>query len=149
MRNLILVILGLAAALSGCAPAPAGGDSIEVREAWVRTAPGTDGMGMNGALFMTIKNIAGEADVLMRVETQAAHMAEVHLTEVDANGVTSMHEVEGVEIPAKGQVEFKSGSYHVMLMGLKEGIQPGTTASFTLYFKNAGAVVVEAPVKSP
>jgi len=149
MRNFVLVILALAAVLWGCAPAPAGGSPIEITEAWVRTAPGTDGMGMNGALFMTIKNSAAEADVLMRVETQSAHMSEVHLTEVDANGVSSMHEVEGVQIPAKGQVEFKSGSYHVMLMGLKEGVQAGSMASFTLFFKNAGAVVVEAPIRDP
>lgn len=148
MRNFVLVILGLAI-LSGCATATEGSGSIEVREAWVRTAPGTDGMGMNGALFMIINNKGAEADTLMRVETEAASMSQVHLTEVDANGVSSMHEVEGVEIPAGGSVEFKSGSYHVMLMGLKEGVQAGSTASFTLYFKKAGAVVVEAAVRNP
>jgi copper(I)-binding protein len=149
MKKSVLVILILAAALAACAPAPAAGSSIEVTDPWVRTAPATDGMGLNGALFMIINNRAGAPDTLLRVETQASNMAQVHLTEVDASGVSSMHEVDGVEIPAGGSVEFKSGSYHVMLMGLKEGIQEGSTASFTLFFKNAGSVVVEAPVKSP
>ena len=74
-------------------------------------------------------------------------MAQVHLTEVDASGVSSMHEVDAVEIPAGGSVEFKTGGYHVMLMGLKLNV--GSTAHFTLYFKNAGAVVVDAPIKAP
>ncbi len=149
MKKLVFICLLLAAVLSSCVPAPASGASIEVTDAWVRTAPGTDGMGMNGALFMVINNHASAVDTLLRVETQAAGMSQVHLTEVDANGVSSMHEVPGVEIPAGGSVEFKSGSYHVMLMGLKEGVQAGSTASFTLIFKNAGPVVVEAPVKNP
>ena len=41
-----------------------------------------------GALFMIINNRAGAPDTLLRVETQASNMAQVHLTEVDANGVS-------------------------------------------------------------
>ena len=65
------------------------------------------------------------------------------------SGVSSMHEVDGVEIPAGGTAELKSGSYHVMLMGLKRDIKPGDKVIFTLSFKNAGTMTIEAPVKTP
>lgn len=152
MKRFVWIVLLLAAAiLAACAPAPSGADAIEVKDAWVRAVPAADamGMGMNGALYMIITNHGNAPDTLLRVETQASNMAQVHLTEVDANGVSSMHEVPGVEIPAGGSVELKTGSYHVMLMGLKEGVQVGSTASFTLIFQNAGSVVIEAPVKAP
>jgi copper(I)-binding protein len=60
-----------------------------------------------------------------------------------------MKEVQAIEIPARGSVEFKPGSYHVMLMGLGNDTQEGSSVTFTLTFQNAGKVVIQAPVKAP
>jgi copper(I)-binding protein len=133
--------------LSACA-AP-GSSPIEIKDAWVRLAPDMGDMGRNAALYLLIENHAAAADELLRVETSAAHMAQMHLTEVDANGVASMREIASVEVPAGGSLELKPGGYHVMLMGLGDGLQEGSTASFTLVFKNAGVIEVEAPLRSP
>jgi copper(I)-binding protein len=104
---------------------------------------------MNGALFMVINNHGNAADTLLKVESSSAQMAQTHLTEVDASGVASMKEVQAIEIPARGSVEFKPGSYHVMLMGLGNETQEGSSVTFTLTFRNAGKVVIQAPVKAP
>ena len=45
--------------------------------------------------------------------------------------------------------ELKPGSYHVMMMGLKKELKEGDKISFTLKFKNAGELKIEAPVKAP
>ena len=109
-----------------------------------------NGMGSSPtALFMTIHNNARTADTLLKVESDIAEMVQIHLSEIDASGVSSMHEVDGVEIPAGGTAELKPGSYHVMLMGLKRDIKPGDKVAFTLTFKNAGTMTIEAPVKTP
>jgi copper(I)-binding protein len=76
-------------------------------------------------------------------------MVQIHLSEIDANGVSSMHEVDGVEIPAGGMAELKPGGYHVMIMGLKKEIKEGESITFTLTFRNAGEVTIEAPVRAP
>jgi copper(I)-binding protein len=150
VKTLLASILILSVMLlSGCSAAPAvPRDPIEISEAWVRLAPSGD-MGANGALFMVIQNHGSAPDTLLRVESDAAHMVQVHMTEVDANGVASMHEVDGVQVPAGGSVEFKSGGYHVMLMGMAENVKEGGTAKFTLVFQHAGPIVIEAPVKAP
>lgn len=106
-------------------------------------------MSSNTALFMTIKNNSSVTDKLLKVESNVAQMAQIHRSEMDMNGVSSMHEVDGVEIPAGGIAELKPGSYHVMLMGLTRNLKEGDMVTFTLTFQNAGKVIIEAPVKTP
>jgi uncharacterized repeat protein (TIGR01451 family) len=36
-----------------------------------------------------------------------------------------------------------------MMMNLKRDIKPGDKVTFTLIFKNAGSITIEAPVKTP
>lgn len=125
--------------------------SIEITNAWVRAVNSEMSMagGSATALFMTIQNNTSTNDILLKAEGDVAEMVQIHLSEIDANGVASMHEVEGVEIPASRIVELKPGSYHVMLMGLKQDIKEGDMITFTLTFENAGSIIIEAPVKVP
>lgn len=81
---------------------------------------------------MNIQNHGDSSDMLLKVESDVAKMVQIHLSEVDANGVSSMHEVDGIEIPAGGSAELKSGGYHVMLMGLNRELKEGETTTFTL-----------------
>jgi copper(I)-binding protein len=136
--------------LTACGPAE-NSASIEITDAWVRAIDG--GMGSMdstaSALFMTIQNNNPTSDVLLKVKSDVAAMVQIHFSEVDANGVSSMHEVDGVEIAANGIAELKSGGYHVMLMGLKQDIKEGELIEFTLVFQNAGEMVIEAVVRTP
>jgi copper(I)-binding protein len=121
---------------------------VEITDAWVRTVDSGTG-GSATALFMTIQNNTSTPDVLLKVESDVAAMVQIHLSEVDANGVASMNEVEGVEIAANGIAELKPGGYHVMLMGLKQDIKEGDMIKFTLVFQNAGEMAIEAVVRTP
>ena len=126
--------------------------AIEVNSPWVRMVDGMSGMGganATGALYMIIKNNSDKADKLFKVETDAAGMAQIHLSAVDANGVASMNEVDNIAIPAGGTIELKSGGHHVMLMNLKRDLKVGDTVTFTLTFQNAGVLTIAAPVKEP
>jgi copper(I)-binding protein len=121
---------------------------IEIADAWVR-AIDSDMGGSATALFMTIQNNTSTPDVLLKVKSDAAEIVQIHLSEVDANGVASMNEVEGVQIAANGIAELKPGGYHVMLMGLKQDIKEGDLIKFTLVFQNAGEMVIESVVRIP
>jgi periplasmic copper chaperone A len=154
MKKYFVLFIALIFVLSACAtPSSARQDPpIEVTNAWVRTVGGMGNMsstGSNTALFMTIKNNSRVADKLLSVESDVAQMVQIHLSEMDANGVSSMHEVDGVDIPAGGTTELKPGSYHVMIMGLQRDLKEGDKVTFTLTFQNAGKVMIEAPVKTP
>ena len=72
---------------------------------------------------------------------------EIHLSSVDDKGVATMEKVDGVKVPADGAAELKPGSYHIMLIGLKEPLTDKENVEIVLDFENAGKITVNAPVK--
>ncbi|MCZ4316437.1 copper chaperone PCu(A)C [Comamonadaceae bacterium G21597-S1] len=106
--------------------------TVEVRDAWVRTS--VQGQSATGA-FMTIT--ARESTRLVGVASPVAGVAEVHEMKMD-NGVMKMRAVDGgLALPAGKAVELKPGGYHVMLMDLKAALPKGSTVPVTLLFKDA------------
>lgn len=106
--------------------------TVEVRDAWVRTS--VQGQSATGA-FMTIT--ARENTRLVGVASPVAGVAEVHEMKMD-NGVMKMRAVEGgLALPAGKAVELKPGGHHVMLMDLKAALPKGSTVPMTLLLKDA------------
>jgi copper(I)-binding protein len=103
--------------------------------------------GVTSAAYMTIVN-RGAADQLLSVSTDVAEAAELHNVTTE-NNVAKMRPVQTLEVPANGRVEFRPGSYHVMLVGVKETLQPGDTVPLTLMFQHAGQIDVTAQVREP
>jgi hypothetical protein len=148
---LIAAVLSLLTVTSSaCSPGSAA-LAVEVSDPWVRAPAAMSGMSMDtpGALYMVIRNRGDSPDRLLKVESDAAGIAQVHLTEVGANGVASMHQVDGLEIPAGGMVQLTPGSYHIMLMDMKRELMEGEMIKFVLTFEKAGRLEIEAPVKAP
>lgn len=83
----------------------------------------------------------------MSASTPRAERAEVH-THVNDNGVMRMRKVEGGVAVAPGQtVKFAPGSYHIMLLGLKQPLKAGDRFPLTLSFEKAGQVEVQVVVQ--
>ncbi|MEN9936906.1 MAG: hypothetical protein RLZZ387_3485 [Chloroflexota bacterium] len=150
MRRFILALLtAVGIMLSGCTqalPVQNGGSTvgvgISVSGAWAR--PAQEG---NGAAYMILSNIGGQADRLVGVSGDVAGALELHTVE-NNNGVMAMRPVEGIDIPAGGQVELKPGSFHVMMIGLNGELKAGDRIPLTLRFQNAGEVDVMADVRN-
>lgn len=142
---LILFLATVLLLLGACSNGPQG-PSITVEEPWARQSPMAMG---NGAAYMIIKNSGNEADTLTGASTGIANVAELHETTME-NDVMRMRPVEGqrIEIPAGGQVELKPGGLHVMLMDLKQQINPGDTFELTLQFEKSGEQKVQVEVRS-
>ena len=102
-----------------------------------------------GALFMVIRNRGNIDDRLVNVESDIAGIVQIHETRVDANGVASMFLLDEMEIPAGGEIQFRPGSYHIMLMGMKRELKVGELVRFALTFEKAGRVEIDALVKAP
>lgn len=105
--------------------------------------------GATAAVFFTIDNDSDEDDRLVGVQTDIADVAEMHFSEIDDAGVMRMNPVDGVEIPAGESVEFESGGYHVMLIGLHEDLVPGKPFEITLEFAEHGDIDVEVDIRQP
>jgi copper(I)-binding protein len=63
-------------------------------------------------------------------------------------GVMRMRQVEGgIAVPAKGSLQLRPGSYHIMFMGLKRQLRHGERFPVTLRFQRAGSVTVQFAVQ--
>ena len=133
MRWLLLLLIALAGTAA----------EAVVSKAWSRaTINGAEA----GVVFAVITG--GDADDrLLSAESSAANFTEVHEHAQGADGVTVMREVQGgIAIPAKGAVELKPRSYHLMLIGLKAPLAKGAKVAAVFVFQRAGRIAVEAEV---
>ena len=139
MRTVALAVTGLFAV--SCEQAE-GAPDIHV-EAWAR--PSVAGQ-RNGAAYATISNRGDGADRLVAAAApEAARMAMLHSTTVE-NGVARMRMIEGLDVPAHGQVAMTPGATHIMLIGLHRPLQGGDSLRLRLTFAKSRVREVQASV---
>lgn len=123
--------------------------SIKISQPWTRVTP--SGAQVAGA-YMTLTNSGKTTDRLIGGSASIAGRLEVHQMSM-TDGVMRMRRLEkGLEIKPGETVVLKPGSYHVMLLGLKEQVQQGKPVKGTLVFEKAGKVEIEyaiAPLGAP
>ncbi len=118
------------------------GGTIEVSDAWARS---TSPAARNGAAYMTVSNHGAASDRLLSAATEVAERAELH-EHLMQDGVAVMRQVTAVEVESGGEVSFRPGGLHVMLMSLDAPLSVGDSFEVTLSFAEAGAITVEVPV---
>lgn len=146
MKKLLPILLMMI--LAACAPTANSGSSaggIKVNDPWARPAKA----GANSAIYFVIENPQAQVDALLSARCEAAMMTEVHMTKTDDAGKSMMMKQDSVPVAASGQTKFEPGGLHVMLMNLKEDLEPGQKLPVTLNFEKAGEVTVEATVREP
>jgi copper(I)-binding protein len=122
-------------------------ETIRIVDPWARPATMMEGKSVS-AVYMVIRNEGGQADRLIRAESDVAETVELHETKMEG-GTMKMEPVQAIDIPPGGQVELKPGGLHVMLIGLKRELAVGDRLTVTLYFEQAGVVTLEAEVRQP
>ena len=150
--TLAAALLGSTILLAACNQAPeapaatetAAASIIAVTEPWSReTAEGQNA----GGAFMTIANSGTADDRLTGGSTPVAGRVEIHTMTME-NDVMRMRQLEdGLEVPAGGEVTLKPGSFHVMLMDLKQPLKAGETVPLTLTFAGAGTIETQLDVR--
>ena len=144
MNKLSLPLLLASMLVSSHAFAQTAAESIQVEGPWVREVPPVS---ETSAVFMTLSN-KGSADAsLVKAESDASKLVELHTHETDDKGVHRMFKVEKIDIPANGQTMLKPMSYHIMLIGLKAPVKEGDNVDVKLHFQDGSTVDVTAPVK--
>jgi periplasmic copper chaperone A len=117
--------------------------SVEVKDAWVRTS--VQGQKATGA-FMTLT--AKNGAKLVSASSPVAGVSEVHEMKMEGD-VMKMRAVPALELPAGKAVELKPGGYHVMLMDLKAALPKDSTVPMTLVFVDAKGVQSKLDIKLP
>jgi periplasmic copper chaperone A len=98
-----------------------------VKDPWVR---GTIAQQKATGMFAQITSVSGGK--LVSASSPVAGLVEIHEMAMDGN-VMKMRELpKGLDLPAGKTVDLKPGSYHVMLMDLRQEVKAGTTVPVTL-----------------
>jgi len=139
LSNLACVAALIAAILPALAD-----PAITVDQPWARATPAG---ARTGAVYMTVHNTASTEDRLTGAASDVAAVLQIHEMTV-VNGTMQMRQLaDGLPIPAGGTAVLKPGSYHVMLMGLKNPLTAGETFPLVLNFEKAGKVPVTVKVE--
>lgn len=125
--------------LAGC-----GSREPAVTDGWIRLAanPGAPASG-----YFTLHG-GGAPATLVAVSTGAAQKAEMHETQtttIAGGSVTVMSPIGAAVVPASGEVSFRPGGHHIMLIGVDKRLTPGGTVPMTFTFEDRHSLT--APMK--
>jgi periplasmic copper chaperone A len=117
---------------------------LKIHHPWSRVTP--DGARAAGG-FMTITNTGKVADKLVGGTFVLSDKFEVHEMSM-TDGVMKMRQLDrGLEIKPGETVELKPGSFHVMMIGLKQPMKDGDKIKGTLVFERAGTIEVDYKIE--
>jgi hypothetical protein len=128
--------------LLAAVPAVADG-SLSVSDAWIRAMPA----GIPSGGYFTLHNGTAKDVVLTGASTPACGSLMLHKSEM-TGGMSSMHHVDEVNVPAGGSIAFAPGGYHLMCMQATAAITPGAHVAVTLSFKDGSKLFASFPVRN-
>lgn len=139
----LAAVLSLVACSSGAPTAAPGVTAPTISGAWVRPPMGTD---RPAAGYLVIAG-GSQADALISISSPIAGTVELHETTTDSSGMTGMHPIGRLDVPAGGTITLQPGGYHLMFLELTGTITVGGTVQIELTFEKAGKITVQAEVR--
>lgn len=140
MKKAILLVVVLGAfILSACGAAAEEG--MQIRDAWMRPAAS----GGNGAVYFALQNNTSTADELLGASSDVAEVLEIHESAMEGD-VMSMNMLPSLPLAAGEEVTFEPGGLHIMLIGLKQDLQPDDQLELVLHFRSSGDLTITAHV---
>lgn len=134
MKKFVLSIVSIAAVF---------GADVEIEGAYARASiPNVP----NSAAFFVIKNNSDKDIAITSANSDIAEKNELH-THIKENKMMKMIKIEKLVVPAKSSLELKSGSDHIMLMGLKKELKAGDEINLELSFSDGDKKKIKVPVK--
>ena len=119
--------------------------TVTVHDAWVREPMGS--RNMTGA-FAIVENTGATPRAIVAASADISDKVELHEMK-NEGGMMRMSPVKQIDVPAKGKVELKPGSFHVMLFGIKGKPAAGDKMNLTLTFDDGTKVTTEAQFRRP
>lgn len=126
MKNTLSTLFG-AACLLGSSLACA---DVTITDPWVRaTVPQQKATGA----FMQMTSTTDLK--LVMAQSPVANVVEIHEMKMD-NHVMKMRQISSLDLAAGKTVELKPGSYHIMLLELKQQVREGEAVPVSLVFED-------------
>lgn len=115
---------------------------LTVSGCWVRSLP----LPAPSAGYFLVKNQGASTVKLVAAASPSYDMVMLHQT-TDHDGLSKMSMAESIDIPAKGELEFKPGGYHAMFEKPTSTIEIGSTVNMNFLFDNGQKAVADCEVK--
>ena len=119
-------------------------EGLAVTDGWVRLVPPVS---ENSAAYFTLHNKSDQPLEILSASSEVARVVELHNV-IHEGGLMSMQKQDKVTVPAQKSLEFKPGSYHVMLIGLKQPLQENQAVTLTLHLAGGATTQVALTVKA-
>lgn len=135
-------------AMTGCAsPAhdehPTMASSVVFDDQWATSAD--SGM---AAVFGTFTNGGDDDAVVVSGTSEMAAVVELHEVAEDAGGTMTMRPKQGgIAIAAHGTKELAPGGDHLMLMELRQPLEPGADVEMTVTFADGSTLPITAQIR--
>ncbi|CAM5781763.1 copper chaperone PCu(A)C [Castellaniella caeni] len=118
--------------------------AVTASDCWIRQIPAPAPSGG----FLVFHNQADQAAVLTGVSSPDYADVMMHET-THENGMSKMSMVHQVSVPAGGQLDFKPGSYHLMLEQARDGLKVGDHVAVDFLLADGHRVSAQCEIKSP
>ena len=119
-------------------------ETICLSKAWINEAPPTATI---LAGYVHIENNSNDDLTLTKVTSPVFDKIEIHRSMVNSEGMASMERQTELLIPAGESIEFKPGSFHLMLFNPDEPLKSGQSVSMEFTFSNNQTYSIEAKVE--
>lgn len=139
MRCWLLVTAILLATVTACS---SGDETIEIVDARLGEPAGP-----NAALYFTVSG-GDEPDRLLGARAAAAAEVQIHETATGEDGTTTMRPIDGLDLPADGELVLEPGGYHLMLVDV-ERVEAGDEIEVTLIWESSGEWTIPVDVVPP
>ncbi len=143
-RRACLALLTGAGLALGSAAFAQSSPPVRADGAWIRWLPA----GLPAGGYMTLHNDSAHAVALVGASSPDYAEVMLHHSEM-RNGTMRMLPVDKVEVPAHGELQFKPGGYHIMLMQARQEVHPGDRVPVVLRFADGQQLRVPFEVRKP
>ncbi|NKB63426.1 MAG: copper chaperone PCu(A)C [Gammaproteobacteria bacterium] len=117
--------------------------TMMLHHGWTRVAPPNSPM----AGYFELHNHSDSDYSLIGASSSDFDHVMIHRS-FEEGGVVKMAHIDEVKIKQGGNISFKPGGFHLMLMGRKREFERGDKISMALHFKSNSEMKVELEVKS-
>jgi periplasmic copper chaperone A len=115
--------------------------SLQISKAWTPEAQ----LGGDAPLLMTITNQGSEADSLLRARCPVANFLEKHTVD-RGEGAPAMRAISSIPVAPNQTLTLTPGSYHLMLLQLRQSLSIGQHFVCSVAFSKAGTLEVGVEV---
>lgn len=111
---------------------------MHVSHAWIRVLPGT----LPAGGYAEISNTGDTSITLSSASSPAYARVMLHKSSMH-NGMSSMHMIKQLTLPAHATIKLAPGGYHLMLMQATHKVSPGDSVPITLHFADGSQLEVD------